>query len=61
MEGRRLTRATCAIIATAVADASAAKWREDVRSRKMTIATGSGEVHGWPYPLRNWGLQDLPA
>jgi hypothetical protein len=44
-----------------VADASAAKWREDVRSRKMTIATGSGEVHGWPYPLRNWGLQDLPA
>ena len=50
-----------AIIANAVADASSAKYREDVRSRKMAIATGSGNVHGWKYKLRNWGLQELPA
>ncbi len=50
-----------AIIANAVADASATKWREDVRTRKTTIATGVGEVHRWKYVLRNWGLQELSA
>jgi hypothetical protein len=49
------------IVANAVADASAAPWREDVRSRKTTIASGVGEVHGWKYTLRNWGLAELPA
>ncbi len=50
-----------AIIANAVADAASAKWRDDVRKRKMTIATGVGDVHGWQYTLCNWGLQELPA
>jgi hypothetical protein len=49
-----------AIIANAVADVSSARFRADVRSRKMAIATGAGEVHGWRYTLRNWGLQELP-
>lgn len=44
------------ILAHAVADASAARWREDVRARKLTIATGAGAVHGRAYQLRSWGL-----
>lgn len=43
-------------IANAVADSANAKWREDVRRRKLTIATGSGAVHGHNYVLENWGL-----
>ena len=49
-------------IANAVADnASNVRFREDVRQRKMTVATGSGQVHGGMFVLRNWGLSDLPA
>jgi hypothetical protein len=49
------------VIANAVAEASAAKWVEDVRSRKLAIASGAGFVHGGQVTLRDWGLQDLPA
>ncbi|HYL05124.1 MAG TPA: chitosanase, partial [Thermoanaerobaculia bacterium] len=49
------------IIANAVADKAAAKYREDVRSRKLTLATGVGVVHKATFVLRNWGLDDLPA
>jgi Glycosyl hydrolase family 46/Putative peptidoglycan binding domain len=49
------------IIANAVADKSAAAFREDVRSRKLTLATGVGVVHKATFVLRNWGLDDLPA
>jgi Glycosyl hydrolase family 46 len=49
------------IIANAVANQSRPEFREDVRSRKLTIATGTGSVHGATYVLRNWGLADLPA
>ena len=49
------------IIANAVANQSRPQFREDVRSRKLTIATGAGAVHGGTYVLRNWGLADLPA
>jgi hypothetical protein len=35
------------------------KFREDVRHRKLTVATGSGQVHGGTFVLRNWGLADL--
>ena len=48
-------------IANAVADnAKNVKFREDVRQRKLTVATGSGQVHGGTYVLRNWGLAELP-
>jgi peptidoglycan hydrolase-like protein with peptidoglycan-binding domain len=46
------------IIAHAVADQARPEYREDVRSRKLTIATGSGKVHGAIFLLRNWGLDD---
>ncbi|MFN0083957.1 MAG: peptidoglycan-binding protein [Blastocatellia bacterium] len=48
------------IIGNAVADKANPKFREDVRSRKLTIATGAGSVHGATYILRNWGLDNLP-
>jgi Glycosyl hydrolase family 46/Putative peptidoglycan binding domain len=49
------------IIANAVADASRPQFREDVRSRKLTLATGAGRVHGATYILRNWGLDATPV
>ncbi len=49
------------IIANAVADHAAAEWREDVRSRKMLFANGSGSVHGQTYRLEDWGVADLKA
>jgi hypothetical protein len=39
------------LIANSVADASAPDHAADVRSRKLTIATGAGTVHGRPYDL----------
>jgi hypothetical protein len=44
------------LVANAVADWSSPAWREDVRRRKLTVATGQGTVHGRPYFLENWGL-----
>jgi hypothetical protein len=49
------------LIANAVADHANAAWREDVRTRKLTVATGQGTVHGVQYVLENWGLSELPA
>jgi hypothetical protein len=49
------------IIANAVADASATSFREDVRARKLTIATGVGKVHGETFVLSSWGLAEAPA
>jgi Putative peptidoglycan binding domain/Glycosyl hydrolase family 46 len=48
------------IIANAVADASSS-FKEDVRSRKLTIATGAGKVHGETFVLSSWGLDESPA
>ena len=48
-------------IANAVADSAREKYREDVRARKLTIATGDGTVHGARYDLLNWGLGEFPA
>jgi hypothetical protein len=45
------------IIANAVADASSS-FREDVRARKLSIATGTGKVHGELFVLANWGLDE---
>jgi hypothetical protein len=49
------------IIANAVADASATSFKEDVRARKLTIATGAGRVHGETFVLSNWGLDETLA
>ena len=48
------------IIGNAVAKKSLPQFREDVRSRKLAIATGAGTVHGELFVLRNWGLADVP-
>jgi hypothetical protein len=48
-------------IANAVADVAREKYREDVRTRKLTISDGSGRVHGHNYTLDNWGLGEFPA
>ncbi len=48
------------IIANAVADASKS-FKEDVRARKLTIATGIGKVHGEIFVLNNWGLDETLA
>lgn len=48
-------------VAHAVADHAAARWREDVRQRKLAIAEGEGVVHGERLVLSHWGLDELPA
>jgi hypothetical protein len=48
-------------IANAVADQARAEYREDVRKRKLAIATGAGIVHGMSLTLMNWGLDDVAA
>jgi peptidoglycan hydrolase-like protein with peptidoglycan-binding domain len=49
------------IIANRRADAATAQWREDVRTRKLTIANGSGTVHGRSYNLADQYGIDLSA
>lgn len=39
-----------------IAKGSSPKWRKDVLSRKLTFATGVGQVHGSRYNLAAWGL-----
>jgi hypothetical protein len=48
-------------VANAVARCARPEYRDDVRARKLAIATGSGRVHGAQYELVNWGLDELPA
>lgn len=51
-EAQRLVR-----LADAIADAtSKVQYREDVRSRRRCIATGSGMVHGARYTVAAWGI-----
>lgn len=49
------------IIANAVADDANPAYKENVRRRKLTLATGAGTVNGEAVLVRNWGLDDLPA
>lgn len=49
------------IIANVVAENSKPRFIEDVRKRKLTIATSRGTVHGAQYDLKTWGLDELPA
>jgi putative peptidoglycan binding protein len=49
------------LIANAVADSARAAFREDVRQRKLAIATGAGNVHGHSYVLAKWALNETQA
>lgn len=49
------------VIANSVADAAKPRFREDVRQRKLAIATGESNVHGHNYVLSKWGLSDTQA
>lgn len=49
------------IIANVVAENSRPQFIEDVRRRKLTIATAQGTVHGSRFAVKTWGLDDLPA
>lgn len=47
-----------AVVASAVADFASPRWQDDVRNRKLTVASGQGVVHGHNYVLANWGLAE---
>jgi hypothetical protein len=46
------------IIAEVVVDTIDGSFKEDVRQRKMCVASGRGTVHGGNYDLAGWGLAD---
>jgi peptidoglycan hydrolase-like protein with peptidoglycan-binding domain len=46
------------VIGNGVADGSNPRWAEDVRERKLAIATGEGMVHKARYSLQEWGLDE---
>jgi len=49
------------VIANAVADAALPQFQADVRSRKVTLASGAGIVHGESFTVSSWGLGEFPA
>lgn len=50
------------LTANAAADSASKTYREDVRARKLAVATGEGTVHAHHYILNHWGLSaDFPA
>lgn len=56
-----LEAAKLRVIANRVADTASPKWQSDVRTRKLTIATGAGSVHGVHYDLAaQYGLTLAP-
>lgn len=58
--GRKLAESTVRkIIATKVADSANPRFRDDVLSRKMTMATGAGRVHGENFVTADWGIDDF--
>ena len=48
-------------IANGVANDAVEQFRENVRRRKLALATGSGVANGVQVTLSNWGLDDVPA
>jgi len=44
------------VLADVIADTSNPRWHDDVLSRKTTIATGMGLVHGERFSTEEWGL-----
>lgn len=59
--GARSESARRQVIANAVADQARPEYQEDVRRRKLAVATGSGIVHGMKLTLGDWGLADVRA
>lgn len=60
--GRKLAESTVRkIIAAKVADSANPRFRDDVLSRKMTLATGTGRVHGENFVTSDWGVDDFPV
>jgi len=51
LPGERMELERMKIIANRRAEAAKPRWVEDVRARKLCIASGAGEVHGIPYDL----------
>jgi hypothetical protein len=51
LPGERMELERMKIIANRRAEAAKPRWVEDVRARKLCIASGTGEVHGIPYDL----------
>jgi len=49
------------LIANSVANNARPAFREDTRSRKLAIASGSGTFRGARFSLDSWGLGDFPA
>jgi hypothetical protein len=49
------------IIANVVAENGNPTFTEDVRKRKLTIATTRGTVHGSKHDVKTWGLDELAA
>lgn len=47
------------IIANVIAENSRPRYIEDVRARKLTLATARGVVHQSNYDLKTWGLDDI--
>ena len=48
------------IIANVVAESSNPTFIQDVKKRKLAIATAQGTVHGSTFAVKTWGLDDLP-
>jgi peptidoglycan hydrolase-like protein with peptidoglycan-binding domain len=51
-------RQTREIIANVVVETISSKFKEDVRSRKMSVARGNGTIHGGAYDFADWGCLD---
>jgi len=49
------------IIANVVAENSNPTFIEDVRKRKLTLATTRGIVHGSKFDIKTWGLDEVAA
>ena len=47
------------LVAHAVAEHANPKFQQDVLTRKLLLASGSGMVHGQSYVLTSWGLEDV--
>lgn len=47
------------LVAHAVAEHARKEFQQDVLTRKLLLATGSGIVHGQSYVLTSWGLDDV--
>lgn len=49
------------LLATAIADGSNPKYRDDVFSRRSAIASGKGRVHGADYQIEDWMVDYQPV